>query len=69
MRKVLGIKYIEREKIKCKWDGDKSEEYKHGWHHMMDTHESMVMEYNSMQIYKKIPTHLMINLKLEEGKM
>ena len=36
---------------------------------MMDTHGSMVIEYNNMQIYKKIPAHLMINLKLDEGKM
>ena len=55
--------------MKCEWDRDKSEEYNRGWHHMMDTHGSMVIEYNNMQIYKKIPTHLMINLKLEEGKM
>ena len=26
--------------MKCEWDGDKSEEYKLGWHHMMDTHAS-----------------------------
>ena len=30
---------------------------------------SMVIEYNNMQMYKKIPAHLMINLKLDEGKM
>ena len=36
---------------------------------MMDSHGSMVTEYNNMQIYKRIPAHLMINLKLEEGKM
>ena len=36
---------------------------------MMDTHVSMVIEYNNMQIYKKIPAYLMINLKLDEGKM
>ena len=54
----------------CEWDRDKSEEYKRGWHHyMMDTHGSMGIEYNNMQIYKNIPAHLMINLKLEEGKM
>ena len=31
-----------------KWDRDKSEEYKCGWHHMMDTHGSMVIEYNNI---------------------
>ena len=36
---------------------------------MMDTHGTMVIEYNNMQIYKKIPAHLMINLKLDEGKI
>ena len=62
--------YRKREnKMKREQDGDKSEEYKRGWHHMMDTHGSMVTEYNNMQIYKKIPAHLMINLKLEEGKI
>ena len=55
--------------MKCEWDRDKSEEYKRGWHHMMDTHGTMVIEYNNMQIYKKIPAHLMINLKLDEGKI
>ena len=55
--------------MKCEWVGDKSEEYKRGWYHMMDTHGSMVIEYNNMQIYKKIPAHLMINMKLEDGKM
>ena len=59
--------YRKREnKMKCEWDGDESEEYKRRWHHMMDTHGSMVIEYNNMQIYKNIPAHLMINIKLEE---
>ena len=30
--------------MKCEWDREKSEEYKCGWHYMMDTHESMVIE-------------------------
>ena len=61
-----------QKKMKCEWDGDKSEEYnlyKRGWHHMIDIDGSMVIEYNNMQRYKKIPAHLMINLKLAEGKM
>ena len=33
------------------------------------SHGSIIIEYNNIQIYKKIPAHLMINLKLEEGKM
>ena len=37
--------YRKREnKMKCEWDRDKSEEYKCVWHHMMDTHGSMVIE-------------------------
>ena len=56
-------------KMKCEWGRDKSEAYKRGWHHMMDTHRSIVIEYNNMQIYKKLPAHLMINLKLDESKM
>ena len=29
----------------------------------------MVIKYDNKQIYKKIPDHLMINLKLNEGRM
>ena len=29
----------------------------------------MVIEYDNMRIYKKIPDHLMRDLKLSEGKM
>ena len=56
-------------KMKCECDRDKSEEYRRGGHHQMDTHGTIVIEYNNMQIYKKILAHLMINLKLDEGRM
>ena len=59
--------------MNCEWDRDKSEEYtKCGWHHMMAQWihmGSMVIEYNNMQIYKKIPVHLMINQKLDDYRM
>ena len=55
--------------MKCECDTDKSEEYKHEWHHVMDSHGSMVIEYNDMHIYKNIPAYLMINLKLDVGKL
>ena len=55
--------------MKYEWDRDKSEEYRCGWQHMIETYETMVIEYYNMQIYKNIPVHLMINLKPSEGRM
>ena len=36
---------------------------------MEGTDGSRVIEYNNMQTYKKIPTHLMMNLRWTEGRM
>ena len=46
--------YRKREnKMRCEWDRDKSEEYMRGWHHMMDTHGSMVINIITCRHIKK----------------
>ena len=39
------------------------------WQQMGEADGSRIIEYNNRQVYERIPDHLMINLKLEEGGM
>ena len=56
-------------KMRNEWDGLRKDEYKEEWSYQIEFGGDMVIEYDNKQIYKKIPDHLMINLKLNEGRM
>ena len=53
------------------WEGEKRGRYEEEWGHQMEMGGNMVIEYNIviMRVYKKIPDHLMRDLKLSEGTM
>ena len=53
--------------MKTEWDQNKREEYRDEWQQMGEADGSRTIEYNNRQVYERIPDHLMINLKLEEG--
>ena len=51
------------------WEGQKRGRYEVEWGHQMEMGVNMVVEYNNMRVYMKIPHHLMRDLKLTEGRM
>ena len=55
--------------MRNEWDGLRKDEYEEEWSYQIEFGGDMVIEYDNKQIYKKIPDHLMINLKLNEGRM
>ena len=55
--------------MKKEWDQNKGEEYRDEWQQIGEADGSMTIEHNNRQVYERIPDHLMVNLKLEEGRM
>ena len=51
------------------WEGKKRGRYEEEWGHQMEMGGNMVIEYDNMRVYKKIPDHLMRDLKLSERRM
>ena len=56
-------------KMKTEWDQNKREEYRDEFQQMGEADGSRTIEYNNRQVYERIPDDLMINFKLEEGRM
>ena len=50
-------------------EGEKRGRYEQEWGHQMEMGGNMVTEYDNMRVYKKIPDHVMRDLKLSEGRM
>ena len=61
--------YRKNDKMKKECNQNKGEEYRDEWQEMGVADGSMTIEYNNRQVYERIPDPLMINRKLEEGRM
>ena len=51
------------------WEGEKRNRYEEEWGYQMEMGGNMVIVYDNMRVYKKIPDHQMGDLKLSERRM
>ena len=50
------------------WKGGRRSRYEEEWGHQMEMDGNMIIEYDNMRVYEKVPDHLMRDLKLSERR-